>query len=252
MNFKKMLSICKRSKAYFLYDLPDGEQMLSNGSCGYILYGHPEYTPETLRMVADLAEDDSVVVTRVPKAGLPLADQCPDEEYAAPLDTCIVAAGAVWQPLIVGAGMTFINKRSLQPIEKEEEGYYLYKRGDLVVVKSGLIVQGVISTMDLSKAEAVCRDLINLGTVAAASIKTALDFDSEMSRVKWIAGATDDEIETLRKKAIQLSAGTVLSASEYLAGMAAEFMHGKTLLECLNTDLGTVAGMAFEERNNGE
>ena len=36
MNFKKMLSICKRSKAYFLYDLPDGEQMLSNGSCGYI------------------------------------------------------------------------------------------------------------------------------------------------------------------------------------------------------------------------
>lgn len=72
MNFKKMLSICKRSKAYFLYDLPDGEQMLSNGSCGYILYGHPEYTPETLRMVADLAEDDSVIMTRMQKADLPL------------------------------------------------------------------------------------------------------------------------------------------------------------------------------------
>lgn len=171
MNFKKLLSICKRSKAYFLYDLPDGEQMLSNGSCGYILYGHPEYTPETLRMVADLAEDDSVIMTRMPKADLPLADQCPDEEYAAPLDTCIVAAGAVWQPLIVGAGMTFINKRALQPIEKEEEGYDLYRRGDLVVVKSGLIVQGVISTMDLSKAEAVCRDLINLGTVAGMAFE---------------------------------------------------------------------------------
>lgn len=171
MNFKKLLSICKRSKAYFLYDLPDGEQMLSNGSCGYILYGHPEYTPETLRMVADLAEDDSVIMTRMQKADLPLADQCADEEYAAPLDTCIVAAGAVWQPLIVGAGMTFINRRALQPIEKEEEGYYLYKRGDLVVVKSGLIVQGVISTMDLSKAEAVCRDLINLGTVAGMAIE---------------------------------------------------------------------------------
>ena len=170
MNFKKMLSICKRSKAYFLYDLPDGEQMLSNGSCGYILYGHPEYTPETLRMVADLAEDDSVIMTRMPKADLPLADQCPNEEYAAPLDTCIVAAGAVWQPLIVGAGMTFINKRALQPIEKEEEGYDLYRRGDLVVVKSGLIVQGVIRTMDLSKSEAVCRDLINLGTVAGMAI----------------------------------------------------------------------------------
>ena len=164
-------SECKRSKAYFLYDLPDGEQMLSNGSCGYILYGHPEYTPETLRMVADLAEDDSVIMTRMPKADLPMVDQCPDVEYAAPLDTCIVAAGAVWQPLIVGAGMTFINKRALQPIEKEEEGYDLYRRGDLVVVKSGLIVQGVIRTMDLSKSEAVCRDLINLGTVAGMAFE---------------------------------------------------------------------------------
>ena len=122
MNFKKMLSICKRSKTYLLYDLPDGEQMLSNGSCGYILYGHPEYTPETLRMVADLAEDDSVIMTRMPKTDLPLADQCPNEEYAAPLDTCIVAAGAVWQPLIVGAGMTFINKKSVATYRKGRRG----------------------------------------------------------------------------------------------------------------------------------
>ena len=165
MNFKKMLSICKRSKTYLLYDLPDGEQMLSNSSCGYILY------PETLRIVADLAEDDSVIMSRMPKTDLPLADQCVDEEYAEPLDTCIVAAGAVWQPLVVGASMAFINRRALQPIEKEEEGYDLYRRGDLVVVKSGLIVQGVIRTMDLSKAEAVCRDLINLGTVAGMAFE---------------------------------------------------------------------------------
>ena len=40
-----------------------------------------------------------------------------------------------------------------------------------MVVKSGLIVQGVIRTMDLSKAEAVCRDLINLGTVAGMAFE---------------------------------------------------------------------------------
>lgn len=171
MNFKKMLSICKRSKTYLLYDLPTGEQMLSNGSCGYILYGHPEYTPATLRIVADLAEDDSVIMTRMPKADLPLADQDADEEYAEPLDTCIVAMNTVWQPLIVGAGMVFVNRRALQPVEREAEGYDLYRRGDLVVVKSGLIVQGVIGTMDLSKAEAVCRDLINLGTVAGMALE---------------------------------------------------------------------------------
>lgn len=32
-------------------------------------------------------------------------------------------------------------------------------------------VQGVIRTMDLSKAEAVCRDLINLGTVAGMAFE---------------------------------------------------------------------------------
>jgi hypothetical protein len=37
--------------------------------------------------------------------------------------------------------------------------------------RHGLIVQGVIRTMDLSKAEAVCRDLINLGTVAGMAIE---------------------------------------------------------------------------------
>ncbi|MFR2916962.1 MAG: phage tail tape measure protein [Acutalibacteraceae bacterium] len=46
-----------------------------------------------------------------------------------------------------------------------------------------------------------------------------LDFDSEMSRVKVIAGATDDEFEKLRKQAIQLNADTVFSASESAAGM---------------------------------
>lgn len=32
-------------------------------------------------------------------------------------------------------------------------------------------MQGVIGTMDLSKAEAVCRNLINLGTVAGMAIE---------------------------------------------------------------------------------
>ena len=40
-----------------------------------------------------------------------------------------------------------------------------------------------------------------------------------MSRVKVIAGATDDEFEKLRKQAIQLGADTVFSASESAAGM---------------------------------
>ena len=56
--------------------------------------------------------------------------------------------------------------------------------------------------------------------VGVASVKTALDFDSEMSSVKVIAGATDDEFEKLYKQAIQLGAETVLSASEAAADMA--------------------------------
>lgn len=58
-----------------------------------------------------------------------------------------------------------------------------------------------------------------LGT---AAVKTAADFDSEMSKVSAISGATGDDFDQLRAKAREMGAKTKFSASE--AASAVEYM----------------------------
>lgn len=55
--------------------------------------------------------------------------------------------------------------------------------------------------------------------VGAAAIKAGADFESEMSRVKAISGATGEEFEKLKAQAIQLGADTAFSATEAAEGM---------------------------------
>lgn len=62
------------------------------------------------------------------------------------------------------------------------------------------------------------------GVVAAAgvaAVKTAADFDSGMSQVSAVSGATGSDLEALRDKAREMGEKTKFSASE-----AAEFMLG--------------------------
>ena len=49
-----------------------------------------------------------------------------------------------------------------------------------------------------------------------AAVKTAADFDSEMSKVSAISGATGDDFDQLRAKAREMGAKTKFSASEGL------------------------------------
>lgn len=58
-----------------------------------------------------------------------------------------------------------------------------------------------------------------LGGVAAAAIKVGSDFESQMSRVKAISGATGEEFEQLKAQAMQLGADTSFSASQAAEGM---------------------------------
>lgn len=61
--------------------------------------------------------------------------------------------------------------------------------------------------------------IVALGT---AAVKTAADFDSQMSKVSAISGATGDDLEDLRDKAIEMGDKTKFSATE--AGQAYEYM----------------------------
>lgn len=55
-----------------------------------------------------------------------------------------------------------------------------------------------------------------------AAVKTAADFDSQMSKVGSITGSTGEEMDTLREKAREMGAKTKFSATE--AGEAMEYM----------------------------
>ena len=55
--------------------------------------------------------------------------------------------------------------------------------------------------------------------VGAAAVKTATDFEKQMSNVKAISGATGDEFQALQNTAIELGAATSFSASEVAGAM---------------------------------
>ena len=60
----------------------------------------------------------------------------------------------------------------------------------------------------------------------AAAVKTAADFDSGMSKVAAISGATGDDLDALRDKAREMGAKTKFSASEAAAAMEYMAMAG--------------------------
>ena len=70
-----------------------------------------------------------------------------------------------------------------------------------------------------------------LGT---AAVKTASDFDSAMSQVAAVSGATGDDLETLREKAREMGAQTKFSASEAAEAMNYMAMAGWKTEEMLN------------------
>ena len=70
-----------------------------------------------------------------------------------------------------------------------------------------------------------------LGT---AAVKTAADFDSEMSKLSAISGATGDDFDQLRAKAREMGAKTKFSASEATSAMEYMAMAGWKTSDMLN------------------
>lgn len=73
--------------------------------------------------------------------------------------------------------------------------------------------------MGSTLTKTVTAPIVGLGT---AAVKTAADFDAQMSKVSAISGATGQDLQDLRDKAREMGAKTKFSASE--AGAAFEYM----------------------------
>ena len=87
-------------------------------------------------------------------------------------------------------------------------------------IEKGLKSLGSITAKGLKTASvAITGTATALGGVATAAVKAGSDFETQMSRVKAISGATGEEFEQLRNQAIELGADTAFSASEAAQGM---------------------------------
>lgn len=87
-------------------------------------------------------------------------------------------------------------------------------------IEKGLSKLGSIAAKGMKAATvAITGTAAALGGVAAAAIKVGSDFESQMSRVKAISGATGEEFEQLKEQAMQLGADTSFSASQAAEGM---------------------------------
>ena len=60
---------------------------------------------------------------------------------------------------------------------------------------------------------------IGIGKIFSEAVKTGMDFEAQMSRVKAISGATGEEFAKLKEQAKQLGADTAFSATEAAQGM---------------------------------
>lgn len=101
-----------------------------------------------------------------------------------------------------------------------------------VIIDTGLDTSGI--EKDLSKmgklaktglktvATAVSAVSTALGGAAAAAVKVGVSFESEMSKVSAISGATGDDLQKLTDKAKEMGAKTKFSASE--SAQAMEYM----------------------------
>lgn len=73
------------------------------------------------------------------------------------------------------------------------------------------------------------------------AVKTSMDFESQISRVGAIAGATGKDLDALRESALELGASTSKSASEIAQGQEALAAMGFTAVEIIGAMPGVIA-----------
>ena len=90
---------------------------------------------------------------------------------------------------------------------------------------------GAMTSVGSSLTKFVTTPILGVGTAAVA---VGNKFESAMSRVQGISGATGDELEKLTDQAMELGASTAFSASEAAAGMENLASAGFTVEEIMN------------------
>lgn len=87
-------------------------------------------------------------------------------------------------------------------------------------------IKGGLATVGKMGAAALTATTAAVTGFGLASVKTSMDFDSSMSNVAAISGATGDDLDALRSKAKEMGSSTKFSASEAADAMGYMAMAG--------------------------
>lgn len=163
MKLKKVAALCAKSKHYVLFDKIDstGEitQWLGDGYSLYPLNGLPILDEETLFAVLDVPEKqrEKAVVHRDNMPGTFNADDTDPAEIALNEgDIPLILGGTVLQPLMTRKGITFIQRKYLEPLDDMLGMIQLFERvaadgQPYIVAKAGLLIAAIIMPYDAIK-----------------------------------------------------------------------------------------------------
>lgn len=197
MKLKKVVALCNKAKCFVLFDKIDstGEitQWLGDGSAFYPLNGLPILDKETLFAVFDIPEKQqgeiSVIRKEMPDA-LNVDDTDPTERAAQEGEISLLWYGSELQPLSTSKGITFIQRKYLDPLDDVMGMIRLFERvtadgQPYIVAKAGLLLAAVIMPYTAAKEpfvtqlETMARESRRILTLQEQ--KSQLDDDTQKS-----------------------------------------------------------------------
>ena len=113
-----------------------------------------------------------------------------------------------------------------------------------IATKIGNNISGAgknLTSVGSTLTKSVTVPLLGIGTVG---LKVATDFEKGMSEVKAISGATGEEFDALREKAIELGANTAFSSNEVADGMTEMAKAGWSSEQIIDGMSGVLAAAA--------
>lgn len=168
MKIKTVAALCKKNKAFCLYDSVTregevGTQWLGDGFSAYPLQGLPLLEEESIYTMFDITDKQQEKITfrrdALPK-GINFGDTDACENVIEDEKLSFAVDGKILRPLHTQQGITFIDAAYLAPFSDVADMLELYERvtpgGHIyIAAKTGFLLAGIIFPYDLVRKEFV-------------------------------------------------------------------------------------------------
>lgn len=152
MRLKKLGKMCADAGELRVITLTnaDGEylgQMAGTDQAIYTLDGVPTMTAAQMANIFDWTEKkkEEIFVKEMSQIkGLNLEDNCREDEPLEPSRIGLQAWGCDIMPMRAKSGMVLADEALLAPIDDEWGKVELYKRGDWIAIKRGMVLAGLV------------------------------------------------------------------------------------------------------------